>query len=75
MEDLIKDGTGVTDINCYKEILFRKVDSKSDAIVRSLSFSGIRFGKVLVVGVDEFAIKETDGEITKIKFSDILDIE
>lgn len=75
MENLVKDGKGVTDVGYYKELLFRKVDRGSDVSVRATSFSGAKFGKVVVVGVEEFAIKESDGEITKIKFNDILDVQ
>lgn len=75
MEDLEKSGKGVTDIGYYKEKLFRKIDSGSDVIVRSTRFSGIRSGKLLVVGVNEFVIRESDGENTTVAFSDILDLE
>lgn len=75
MEDLEKSGLGVTDVGYYKEALFRKVDTKGDAAVRSMAFDGVRFGKVIVVGVDEFVIKESDGEHLTIQFSDILDLQ
>ena len=75
MEELEKNGIGVTNIGYYKEKLFRKIDTGSDAIIRSTSFGGVKFGKVVVVGVEEFAIKEVDGEIVKIKFDEILDVE
>ena len=75
MEDLEKNGKGVTDVGYYKEKLFRKIDSGGDAIVRSTKFSGVRSGKLVVVGVNEFVIRESDGENTTIAFSDILDLE
>ncbi len=75
MEDLEKSGIGVTSVGYYKEKLFRKIDSGSDAIVRSTKFNGIKSGKVVVVGVEEFAIREVDGDITQIKFDEILDLE
>jgi len=75
MEELTKDGTGVTGVDYYREILFRKLDTKSDVGVRATSFGGMKFGKVMVVGFDEFAIREPDGEVAKIRFEDILDIQ
>lgn len=75
MEDLVKDGNGVTGVDYYRELLFRKIDTKSDAGVRATSFGGMKFGKVVVVGVNEFAIREPDGEVTKVLFDDVLDIQ
>jgi hypothetical protein len=75
MDELVKDGAGVTDIGYYKELLFRKVDNKSDAIVRSMKFDGIKHGQIIVVGIDEFAIKDPDGQVSRIRFDEILDIQ
>jgi len=75
MEELTKDGRGAIGVDYYREILFRKLDTKSDVGVRATSFGGMKFGKVMVVGFDEFAVREPDGEVTKIKFDDVLDIQ
>ena len=73
--DLSKDGRDVVNVGFYKEKLYRKVDTKSDIIVRSMKFSGARSGKVIMVGFDEFSIRESDGNNIVIKFDDILDLE
>ena len=75
MEDLEKNGVGVTEVGYYKEMLFRKIDSRSDVIVRSKNFPGSRSGKLIVVGVNEFVIKESDGENATVSFDDILDLQ
>jgi len=75
MDDLIKDGKETTGVGYYKEILFRKIDTKSDVIIRSLTFSGIRSGRVIIVGVSEFVIEEKDGEKISLRFDEITDLQ
>jgi len=74
-DDLIKDGSGTTTVGYYKEKLFRKVDTKSDAIVRSMDFAGTRYGKVLVVGINEFVIEEGDGTKLTVSIDSLIDLE
>ena len=73
--DLEKNGLPSTNVGYYKEKLFRKIDTGSDAIVRSMDFDGVRHGKVIVVGISEFVIRESDGNNRTIPFDGILDIE
>ena len=72
---IVKDGNGVVTIGYYQEKLYRKMDRGEDATVRSMSFSGVKIGKIKTVGFESFQILEADGEMSSIEFSDLLDIE
>jgi hypothetical protein len=73
MEPLVKDGAGVTGKDYYKELLFRKLDSSSDIVVRTMSH-GVVTGKLIFIGIDAFRIKTIDGESIILQIDDVLDI-
>ena len=72
---LIKDGDGSTTVGYYQEKLYKKLESKEDATVRSMEFLGVKVGRVKTVGFSSFQILEADGETSSILFSDMIDLE
>ena len=71
MNELIKDGSGVTSADFYIEAARRKMDSKSDAIVSTSM--GTYSGKIVSVGMNSFTIKSGSG-LKVISMDNILDI-
>ncbi len=71
MNELLKDGSGVTSVDYYLEAARRKMDSKSDVIANTSM--GTYSGKVVSVGMNGFTIK-TESGLKVISTDNILDI-